>query len=280
MPTDARHSKLGIIAGSGDFPERVIAAAIGDNRDVFVIAFDGETDMPSITTVPHAWVHLGHIGNAIRILKQEGITDVVLAGKVRRPSLPSLRFDVQGLKLLSRIIKSQVYGDNAIFSTIVTFLEDTGFNVIGADHIFSELLAPVGQIGSVAPDDTALADIKIGAKAATLIGSMDIGQAAVVQNGVVIGVEAIEGTDALIARCATLQSEARGGVLVKMKKPKQESRIDLPAIGVTTIVNAHKAGLKGIALEAGGAIIIDRQAVIDRANNLGLFIVGITNNDQ
>jgi DUF1009 family protein len=273
MPTPP--SKLGIIAGSGNFPERLIAAALGEDREIFVIAFDGETDMPSITAVPHAWVHLGHIGHAIRILQQEGISEIVLAGKVRRPSLPSLRFDIQGLKLVSRIIKSQLYGDNAIFSTIVSFLEDSGFTVIGADSIFKELLAPEGVLGMLMPDDDNLRDIEIGARAASLVGSLDIGQAVIVQNSIVLGVEAIEGTDALMQRCAHLKREGRGGVLVKMKKPMQESRIDLPAIGVTTIINAHAAGLSGIAVEAEGAIIIDRQAVIDKANELGLFVIGI-----
>jgi len=279
MPSPASHPKLGIIAGSGNFPERVIAAAHSEGRDIFVIAFDGETDMPSITSVPHAWVHLGHIGHAIRILKQENIHDIILAGKVRRPVLPSLRFDIQGLKLLSRIAKSQLYGDNAIFSTIVGFLEDSGFTVHGADSIFTELVAPEGIMGTIIPNTSQLNDIAIGAKAASIIGSLDIGQAVIVQNSIILGVEAIEGTDALMERCAKLQSPGKGGVLIKMKKPMQESRIDLPAIGITTIINAHHAGLSGIAIQAGGAIIIDRQSVIRKANELGLFVTGIIKPD-
>ena len=275
MPSSASQAKLGIIAGSGQFPERIISAATSDGRDVFVIAFDGETDMPSLATVPHAWVHLGHIGRAIRLLRKEGINEVVLAGRIRRPSLASLRLDVQGLKLVSRIVKSQIYGDNAIFTTIITFLEDNGFSVIGAESIFAELLAPEGLLGNVMIEEADLHNIAVGAKAATVIGSMDIGQAVIVQHGIILGVEAVEGTDALIERCGKLQHEGRGGVLIKMKKPKQESRIDLPAIGVQTILNIHQAGMKGVAVEAGGAIIIDRQAVIEQADRLGIFVYGI-----
>ena len=125
-------AKLGIIAGSGHFPERLIAAAQGQGREVFVLAFDGETDMASLSRVPHAWVQLGHIGDAIGILREQGISDLVLAGRIRRPSFSSLRVDMHGMKLLSRLIKAQFSGDNALFTTIIGYLEEMGFRVIGA----------------------------------------------------------------------------------------------------------------------------------------------------
>lgn len=267
--------KLGIIAGSGDLPERIIATIAHSKRELFVIAFEGETNAPSIENVPHIRLHLGSIGKIISKLRSEGVKEVVLAGRVGRPNLSDLKLDFGGIRLLARIRKASVYGDNAIFSTIVSYLEELGFNVVGVEQLLENLLATSGEMGTTIPDNVAQHDITIGAKVAAAIGTLDIGQAVIVQQGVVLGVEAVEGTDALMKRCAFLQREGKGGVLVKMKKPMQDSRIDLPAIGVTTIENAHAAGLRGIAIQSGGALVIDKEKVIEKANSLGLFLVGI-----
>ncbi len=267
--------KLGIIAGSGDLPERIIATTANAGREMFVVAFEGETNAPSIAHVPHVRLHLGNIGKVVAKLRSEKVQEVVLAGRVGRPNLSELKLDFGGIRLLARIRKAKVYGDNAIFSTIVSYLEELGFTVIGAEQILEGLLATAGPMGELTPDAVAKGDIDIGARVATIIGNLDIGQAVIVQQGVVLGVEAIEGTDALMKRCAFLQREGKGGVLVKMKKPTQDARIDLPAIGVTTIENAYAAGLRGIAVQAGGALVIDREKVVEKANSLGLFLVGV-----
>lgn len=267
--------KLGIIAGSGDLPERIISTALTTGRDVFVIAFEGETNAPSVEIVPHARLHLGSIGKIVARLKSEKVQEVVLAGRVGRPNLSDLKLDFGGIRLLSRIRKAKVYGDNAIFSTIVSYLEELGFTVIGVEQLLEGLLASLGKMGKFCPDTTAENDIAIGSRVATVIGNLDIGQAVIVQQGLVLGVEAVEGTDALMKRCAFLQREGKGGVLVKMKKPTQDARIDLPAIGVTTIENAYAAGLRGIAIQAGAALVIDKEKVIEKADDLGLFLIGV-----
>lgn len=267
--------KLGIIAGSGDLPERIITTVKQTGREFFVIAFTGETNAPSVAQVPHARLRLGNIGKVIKLLRSEGVKEIVLAGRIGRPNLSELRLDFSGIRLLAHIKKSRVYGDNAIFSTIVSYLETLGFRVIGVEQILEDLLIPTGILGTVSPDNIAENDIKIAANVATTIGNLDIGQAVVVQQGVVLGVEAIEGTDALMKRCGFLQREGKGGVLVKMKKPMQDSRIDLPAIGITTIENAYAAGLRGIAIQAGATLVIDKEKVVEKANSLGLFVVGI-----
>jgi DUF1009 family protein len=148
--------------------------------------------------------------------------------------------------------------------------------VSGADSFVQELLTPEGMIGSIYPDKRAQGDIEIGARIARAIGALDIGQSVVIENGLVLGLEAIEGTDGLIARCASLKREEKGGVLVKVKKPQQERRVDLPTIGVTTVEHCAQSGLAGIAIEAGASLIVNRREVVRRADALGLFVIGFS----
>jgi len=267
--------KLGIIAGSGELPRRIIRECNEKGRPVFVIAFDDITEAETVSALPHKWLHIGKVGEIIKTLKAENVSELILAGKVGRPPLSSLKMDFSAMKLLTKFAKLTSQGDDKIFSTIIKFLEDKGFNVIGSEDVLSDLLIKEGPIGSVKPDKIAQKDIEIGAKAAIVVGKLDIGQAVIVQQGQILGVEGAEGTDALMNRCKNLHNEGFSGVLVKMKKPGQDSRVDLPSIGIHTVNNAHAAGLRGIAVEAGGALVINRAEVIKRANDLGIFLVGI-----
>ncbi len=269
-----RQPKLGIFAGSGDLPGRIISTCREGGRDVFVVAFNGITDAEAIGDAPHAWVGLGAIDKTITLMHEAGCGDVVMAGPVDRISLSSLAIDRRGLKVLMRHGMSAL-GDNKLLSLIVAELEGENFRVVGIDDILSDILAPAGPIGTLVPDDEAQADIDAGVAVARALGALDVGQAVVVQQGVVLGVEAAEGTDALLARCATLRYEGRGGVMVKLKKPGQERRADLPTVGLRTIEAAQKAGLVGIVVEAGGSIVVDRVDVGRAADAAGLFVVGI-----
>ena len=267
--------KLGILAGSGDLPVRLIAAARAAGRDVFVVAFEGDTPPELVDTVPHAWVRLGAVSAVVKALHGAAVDEVVLAGGMRRPSLSALKPDWRGIKMLKRIGQAAARGDGALLQVVVDELESEGFRVVGADDILTDLLAPAGVLGAVEPDEDAWADIAVAVAAARAIGAMDVGQGAVAQQGVVLGVEAKEGTDELIARCARLRQEGPGGVLAKVKKPDQERRVDLPTIGVNTVEAARKADLSGIAVEAAQSLIIDRPAVIRAADEAGLFVVGV-----
>ena len=269
---------LGIIAGSGDLPARLLAACQQTGRPVFVLAFEGSTAPELIENIPHAWSRLGAIGHAIACLKNAGVSDIVMAGKIERPPLASLRPDLTGTRLLARLGGSYLQGDDSLLTTIVQFLEEEGFRVHGADELLVELVTPEGLIGHHLPDKRAQADIETGVRVARAIGELDIGQAVIVQFGRVLGVEAAEGTDALIERCGPLRAEGMGGVLVKAKKPQQERRVDLPTIGVSTVERIHKAGFAGIAVEAGGSLIIDRAKVRATANALDIFVIGFSFN--
>jgi DUF1009 family protein len=182
--------------------------------------------------------------------------------------------DLRGLSFLARVAGKSL-GDDSLLSAVIGEIEQEGFKVVGVDSILADLLAPVGVLGRCQPDEIAEADIRRGFAVVRALGKADVGQAAVVQQGIVLGVEAAEGTDAMLARCSGLRREGPGGVLVKSKKPQQERRADLPSIGIATVRNAAAAGLRGLAVEAGHTLIIDRAQVIAAADAAALFVIGV-----
>ena len=269
-------SRLGIIAGGGALPGLIARACEGEGREILVIAFEGETDPATCAGVPHRWLGLGAVGTLLKSLRQADCREVVLAGAIRRPSLSSLKVDLRGMRLMGRIARAKSRGDDALLSLVIEELEAEGFSVIGADDLIATLCAPTGVLGERAPDEDAERDIAIGIEAARTLGSQDIGQAVVVQAGRVLGVEGVEGTDELIKRCAALQEAGPGAVLVKMKKPGQERRADLPTIGATTIERLAEAGFRGVAVEAGETLILERAQAVARADEHGVFVVGVS----
>ncbi len=263
---------LGIIAGKGRLPQQLVDACKAMGRPCFLLSFEGADDPALLAQAPHAVVRFGAIGEALAHLRSAGVHDIVMAGTMRRPPLSTLMPDASAARLLARMGTAFFSGDDALLKAVVGFLEEEGFRIVGADSVVTELLTPAGVLGSVTPGAQALSDIAAGMQAAKELGAKDIGQAVIVRGGTIIGTEDAEGTDALIARCMPL---AAGGILVKAKKPSQETRADLPAIGVHTVHNAHAASLAGIAVEAGASLLLDRAQTIADANRLGLFIVGV-----
>ena len=267
--------KLGILAGSGELPRRIIAACKAGRRPYFVIAFEGQTDPETVDGSPHAWVRLGAAGKTVRTLHEADVEDVVMAGGIHRPSLAALRPDWWAARFLARTGALSL-GDDGLLSSLVRELEESeGFRSVGVNDLLPEILAASGIWGCVRPDEQAERDIVRGIAVARGLGAFDVGQAVVVQQGLVLAVEAIEGTDAMLDRCAALKREGPGGVLVKIRKPGQEERADLPTIGVRTVRGAAAAGLRGIAVEAGGAVVIDVEGTVKVADEMGLFVVGI-----
>lgn len=267
---------LGIIAGNGRLPAQLVAACRATGRACFVLAFEESAVHDTTLHAPHAVVRLGAVGEALERLRAAGVREVVLAGGIKRPSLASLRPDMAATRLLARLGKAFFGGDDALLKALIAFLEEEEFTVISAQDILQSLVAEDGVYGRITPTTQHHADIAKGITVAKQLGALDIGQAAIVENGAVLGVEAAEGTAALIARCASLRREpVRSGVLVKAKKPGQDERADLPAIGVDTVEAIHAAGFSGIAVEAGGSLILERERTIARANDLGVFLMGI-----
>ena len=267
-------ARLGIVAGRGGLPLRLARACVAAGRPVFVLVLEGQADAGTFRDFPSASVPLGRGGEAISILRSEGVEELVFAGGVGRPSLSSLYPDARTARFLAKV-GMRALGDDRIMTLIVRELEQEGFRVVGADEVLTDLLPETGRLGSEEPDAIAREDIRRGISVTLALGRADCGQAAVVQQGVVLAIEAVEGTDAMIERAGGLRRDGPGGVLVKLAKPQQERRIDLPTIGVETVRRAAAAGLRGIAVEAGGSLIVDRTAVIAEADRLGLFLVGI-----
>lgn len=276
MPSASREpaaASLGILAGGGALPRLVATAARAEGRAVFVLAFEGEADPELVRDLPHAWVRLGAAGEAIRLLRAAGVSEVVLAGRIRRPSLADLRPDWRAARLFARI-GFRALGDDGLLRAVIGVLEEEGFRVVGADSLVDGLLAPAGVLGRHRPDEAAERDIARGRAVAAGLGLLDVGQAVAVQDGIVLAVEAVEGTDAMLARAGCLRRAGPGGVLVKQRKPGQERRVDLPTVGVETVRNAAGAGLRGIAVEAGGTLVMDLAATVEAADAAGLFLLG------
>ena len=263
-----------MLAGGGRLPACVIAACRRQGRPYFVVAFQGFTDPATVAESPHGWVRLEKVSATLRRLHQEGVREVVLAGPVRRPTKWSaLRPDWRAICLLAKMLRGW-RGDNHVLSQVVNELEADGFRVVGAEAVAPELLTRSGPLGRRRPDERQLADIGVGIAAARDLGRRDRGQAVIVAGGRVLGLETAGGTAALLNGTVRL-SEARGGVLVKIAKPGQERRVDLPSVGVDTVRQAAAAGLAGIALEAGGSLVIDYDDVVRAADEAGLFVTGV-----
>lgn len=268
-------AKLGLIAGGGVLPRRIVEACHAQGRGVFVVALRGQTDAATLEGgVPHVWVRLGAAGTALRALRASGCEELVLAGPVRRPSFAELRPDLTAARFLGRV-GTRAVGDDGLLRAVMAQLEDEGFRVIGAHDILGDILAEPGTWGRHEPDAQAWRDIERGLAVADALGRQDVGQAVVVQQGLVLGVEAIEGTDALLQRCAGLRRPGTGGVLVKIRKPGQDDRADLPTIGGHTLDAARQAGLRGIAVEAGRTIVLDPDQLVRAADRTGMFLQGL-----
>ncbi len=274
--------RVALIAGSGQLPVDVAEGLANTGREPFLIIVDGEAvDRAALERHEHRRLAIEEIGELVPLLKRHCITHVVMAGGVtRRPNLWKIKWSLPLLRFLPRVIHALSRGDNAVLSALVTHLEQNGMTVVGAHQILPDLLARQGVMTKVGPQRADRGDIDAALEAALAIGRLDIGQAAVAIGGRAIALEGIEGTDGLLERVRELRNNGRiagkeRGVLVKCAKPGQEVRADLPTIGPATIEHAHAAGLVGVAVEAERAFVLEFARTIDRADALGLFVVGL-----
>lgn len=274
----AERSPLGLAAGSGDLPRKLIAACRRAGQPVFVFALKGHCEPLTVKDVDHVWLRIGAVGRIKRALHDHRINRLCMAGNVKRPSLLTLMPDWEMIKFIVRF-GFRTLGNNALLEAVHVRLSEEGVKLIGAHEIIDDLLIPPGPLTVLRPDAGAEADIDIGLAAAKKIGEADIGQAVVVRGGSVIARESIDGTDAMLDRvrreASAIGVAQAGGVLVKVKKPQQDQRLDPPVIGVSTLEKAAEAGLSGIAVEANGTLVADQQAVQATADRLRLFVVAV-----
>lgn len=280
---DARTAPIAIIAGYGSLPLELANGAIEAGTRPFLVGIEGEAE-PAIETFDHAYLAWGQIGTLFRLLKREGIARVVFAGGVKaRPDPLKLKLDWGGIKSLPRVLAAMLGGDNTLLSGMIAIFEAEGIEVVGAHEVAPQLLAGDGRIAGKTPSKADRANIELAARACRALGALDIGQAAVAEAGRVVAVEGVEGTDGLIERIVALRSVGRmpptgkNGVLVKLAKPGQDMRADLPAIGPRTVTRVAQAGLDGIAVDVGRSLILEREETLANARRLGVYIYGYRN---
>lgn len=273
--------RLGLIAGGGDLPLQIARHCAQTGRPIFVVRLRGFADA-AMEAFPGEEVGLAEVGRCIRVLKTAGCEAVCLAGNVARPDFAALKPDLRGVAMLPRLILEARKGDDALLRAVLDEFRKEGFSIEGAHEARSDLVLGAGPLGRHSPGPAQQADIARALEIARRIGALDIGQGAVVCDGLVLAVEAQEGTDAMLRRVAEEVAPAlRGspgalrGVLAKAPKPIQETRVDLPTLGPATVRGAARAGLAGIVGEAGRTLVLERDAVIALADELGLFIVGV-----
>lgn len=273
--------RLAIIAGGGMLPLYVARAAqaAGENPLIIMLKNESGADWSGFES---ATASIGDFAKITGLFKSAGIGRVVMSGAVvKRPEWRDIRPTFKALARVPsvlRILKGG--GDNAVLEMVIKLIESAGCRVVGAHEVAPDLLATVGPLGSIAPDEDAQRDIKAAVEAALVLGKLDIGQGSVAVGGRIVALEGVEGTDLMLQRVADLResgriSKRRKGVLVKLAKPQQDERADLPAIGLSTLENSSRAGLSGIVAEAGRSLVLERDELIARADALGLFVMGI-----
>ena len=266
--------KVGMIAGGGNMPVEIIKHCKEKGIEIFVIGLESFATEEQLKDAPHCFAKIAEAGKMMKAFKKNDIHHIVLAGGIKRPSLKELIPDWEGMKILAKLAMKKMSDDN-LFRALINEIENMGFKILGIEEVVPEMMFYEGVYGKVKPSKEDMDDIERGFTVAKALGAVDVGQAVVVQEGMVLAVEAIEGTDMVLSRAAALKKPGKAPVMVKVLKPKQDMRVDLPAIGILTIEQLKKYGIKGIAVEAGGVLLIEREAVIKMANDNGIFIIGI-----
>jgi len=269
--------KLGIVAGSGNLPLVIIKECKRNNIEPVCVLVEGFAKPNNYEGIKNISLRIGLVGKALDFFNKNQVTKIVFAGSVQKPSLSSVRTDLKGLGLLKQLIKNKLFGDNKVLETVVKFFEREGLFILKVDDILLNNKIKKGyekQFENL--DKKYLDDIQIGIKALKQMSSLDIGQSIVVQQGMVIGVECIEGTADLIRRCGELKyKEGRKPVLIKMKKHSQTKKADIPVIGKDTIRQLEKAGFAGIAIDSDNCLVLDKETVLFKAEKLGIFVIGV-----
>ncbi|XKM39090.1 LpxI family protein [Rhizobium ruizarguesonis] len=278
---DTAAGRLAIIAGGGLLPSYVAEAARAAGENPVIVALKDESDR-RWEGYDHAVIAIGDFAALEGLLNCYGIGRVVMSGSVRRrPEWREVRPTLRTLMKMPAAIRTLLSGgDDTVLQMVIRLIEGNGRRVVGAHEIAPDLLASVGSLGAAAPGEEDRRDIGRAAEAAEMLGRLDVGQGAVAIGGRIVALEGPEGTDEMLERVAGLRaagriSPRRRGALVKLCKPQQDIRADLPAIGVSTVLNAKKAGLAGVAIEAGRSLVLDRAAVLKAADEAGLFVCGI-----
>jgi UDP-2,3-diacylglucosamine hydrolase len=274
-------SPVGLIAAGGVMPFAVADSLIARGINPVLFALRGSCDPVKVARFRYHWISIGQISRLTKLLRSENCHDLVFIGTLVRPALSEIRLDWGTLRVIPHVLAAFRGGDDHLLSGIGGILERDGFRMVGIKDVAPDLLMPEGCLTRASPDENAAADIARGREVLHALSPFDIGQATIVIDGHVVGVEDIEGTDGLLARVARLRAEGRirartaRGALVKAPKSGQDLRFDLPTMGPRTVEGAAAAQLAGIAIVAGNTIVVDPQTVIEAADAARLFVTGL-----
>lgn len=280
MQINITNKKIGILAGGGDLPAKIIEKCRLEGKDFFVISFkdqDKPSNFDSLSINEFAEYGLGNVGGVIKELKKQNVEEIVLAGYIKKPSLFNLNLDLTGVKILAKVA---VHHDDKLLGAIADEMKSKGFDLLGAHDICNDLLIGNEILSGAKLAESKSEDIVLGIKMAHEIGKLDIGQAVIVKDKVILGVEAVEGTDELLERCANLRGkDSKGGLLVKMSKPQQNLNLDMPSIGIKTLEKLVKLGYDGVVVSANSTIFLDKDKSIELAKKNKLLVAGVDVDD-
>jgi len=271
--------KLGILAGNGAMPKEVVEYCKATDREFFVVGLEPHVLPETLQDAPHITAKIGEIGKILKNFQKNQVKEIVFAGGVRRPSLIELIPDWEGAKLMTKLAIKKM-SDDDIFNFLIKEIESKGFKVVGAQEVMPHVLISDGICGKTKPTKEDFEDIKIGIKVSKTLGALDIGQACVVQEGVILAVEAKEGTDGMMDRIPSLKRSGKAPVVVKTARPGQDPRVDMPTIGPKTIEAMKRNGIKGMAVEGGGTILLEKDKTMKMADEAKIFIVGVRDESQ
>ncbi len=263
---------LGLIAGGGVFPLMVADAARDKGLRVVAVAHEGETDPLLAEKVDEiAWIKLGQLGHLLKVLKKAGVTKTVMAGTINKKKMfENVRPDLRGLTLMSKLA---IFHDDDILRAVAGELQREGIHIVSSAEHLPELLAPRGNLTRRKPNQEEREDVEFGWKIAKELGRLDIGQCVVVRRKTVLAMEAIEGTNETILRGGKLAKEK--AVVVKVSKPNQDMRFDVPAVGPDTIEVMAQVKASVLAIEAGKTLIFDKPGMISYADRSRIVIVSL-----
>lgn len=269
--------KIGLIAGGGQFPLLFSKKAAKKGYQVYAVGFNSETDKSLADTVEDLkWLYLGQVSRLVKFFKQHGISDAVMLGSINKTNIfKDIRPDFKALTFIAKTARTH---DDSVLTSFANLLANEGIKILPSTFLLPELISPKGCWTRRQPDKAERKDIFQGWKIAKQIGRLDIGQCVVISNGTILAVEAIDGTDATIQRGGLL-SHGNGAVVVKLSKPSQDLRFDLPSSGCRTIETMHASGVRVLVLEAEKSLSFDREEMIALADAHGISILGYTDDD-
>ncbi len=272
---NTQHPILGLLSGGGNLPATMVAGAQARGWPVHVVTFAGQPQPLNLPPVASTYQFpLGQVGHILAHLKHNNVTHVALAGNLSKPSILSLKPDATGLKLLARAV---IRHDDALLRAVTTFLKEEGFELLTVKDLAPDLLAPAGLLAGPAPSPEEQEDIALARSTLAVLGDLDIGQACIVHNGAILGVEAVEGTDTLITRCASLRTEKggkpQGGILVKRAKDMQTDLADLPTVGPDTLRLLAQHNYAGLCIQSGRTLLLSQPEVLATAKANNLFLL-------